>query len=765
MSTTEERSGLQLLINGVVQGVGFRPFVYRLAQTHHLTGWVQNSSAGVMIEIHGLPGELNAFTESLRTELPPLARIESLASLSIPAKDYPGFEIKPSAKRPGAFSLLPTDVAICDDCRKELFDPKNHRYHYPFINCTNCGPRFSIIQDMPYDRPATTMSGFELCPTCKAEYDDPLDRRFHAQPIACPKCGPQLSFIQNGRLLGEKNDALQLARYHIKNGKILAIKGLGGFLLVCNALNEDAVKELRHRKHRSDKPLALMAFDLDTIKKYCLVSEPEAQLLASRQMPIVVLQGNRSHNLTDTISPAQTTLGVMLPYTPLHLLLCEPQKGYPELLVMTSANISEEPIIYKDEEMHKLDALTDAYLTHNRPIHIRMDDSVARFSQNKPLFLRRSRGYAPEPIPLPFPMSSVLACGALLKNTFTFTNNRSAFMSPFIGDLENLETNASFEHAIEHFKQVYKFQPEAYVCDLHPDFISTQFAQDQASRMKKPLIKVQHHHAHLAACLAENGWNKDTKVIGLSFDGTGLGTDHAIWGGEFLIGNYRQYSRAYILEYMPLPGGDTAIRNPGKIALAYLHALDVVWNQNLPPVKGMPLAEQEILLKQLKMNINTIQTSSMGRLFDAVAALAGVKQQVSYEGQAAIELEALADPTVKDAYTIEITGNIIKFESLFHGIIKDVLSAKNVSIISAKFHNAIINLVVDICQTIKKKYGITEVALSGGVWQNMILFQNIVSLLESDGFTVYTHKLLPPNDGCISYGQAVIAGVALKGNP
>lgn len=338
-------------------------------------------------------------------------------------------------------------------------------------------------------------------------------------------------------------------------------------------------------------------------------------------------------------------------------------------------------------------------------------------------------------------------------------------MSPFIGDLENLETNASFEHAIEHFKQVYKFQPEAYVCDLHPDFISTQFAQDQASRMKKPLIKVQHHHAHLAACLAENGWNKDTKVIGLSFDGTGLGTDHAIWGGEFLIGNYRQYSRAYILEYMPLPGGDTAIRNPGKIALAYLHALDVVWNQNLPPVKGMPLAEQEILLKQLKMNINTIQTSSMGRLFDAVAALAGVKQQVSYEGQAAIELEALADPTVKDAYTIEITGNIIKFESLFHGIIKDVLSAKNVSIISAKFHNAIINLVVDICQTIKKKYGITEVALSGGVWQNMILFQNIVSLLESDGFTVYTHKLLPPNDGCISYGQAVIAGVALKGNP
>lgn len=505
-----------------------------------------------------------------------------------------------------------------------------------------------------------------------------------------------------------------------------------------------------------------MAFDLDTVRKYCLVSNAEADLLTSRQMPIVILASNRGHKLPDAVSPGQSTLGMMLPYTPLHLLLCEPKPGYPEVLVMTSANISEEPIIYKDEEMHRLDGLADAYLTHNRPIHIRMDDSVMRFTKNQPVFLRRSRGYAPEPIPLPQTMSSVLACGALLKNTFTLTKNRSAFVSPFIGDLENLETSNAFENAVEHFNQIYKIEPEAYACDLHPDFISTQYAQTQANRKKKPLIRVQHHHAHLAACLAENGWLKDSSVIGLSFDGTGLGTDNAIWGGEFLIGNYKQYARAFILEYMPLPGGDSAIRNPGRIALAYLHALGLPWDAGLPTMKSLPVNEQDILRKQLDFKLNTISTSSMGRLFDAAAALAGVRQQVSYEGQAAIEFEALADPTIEDAYPFDLSGNLIKLAPLFTGLVNDTLANKSISTISAKFHNTITAMVVDVCQIVQKKYAINEVAVSGGVWQNMYLLRKVTTLLESNGFTVYTHKLLPPNDGCISYGQAVIAGVSLK---
>jgi hydrogenase maturation protein HypF len=761
MTASDEIRGIRLLANGVVQGVGFRPFVYHLAKENELTGWVQNSSAGVVMEINGPQNHLDKFLHSLESELPPLARIESLTTTPVDPAHYTVFEIRPSEKRADAFSLIPPDVAICDDCRRELFDPSNHRYRYPFINCTNCGPRFSIIQDMPYDRPATTMADFPLCPVCGAEYNNPEDRRFHAQPIACPTCGPQVSFYEQDKLLARKEEAIQLARRFIREGMIVAVKGLGGFLLACDAANETAVTELRRRKRRSDKAFALMAFDVDTIRKYCDVSPEEADLLTSRQMPIVILPRNGTP-LPAALAPGQTTLGVMLPYTPLHLLLCEPEPRYPDFLVMTSANISEEPIIYRDEEIHKLDGLADGFLTHDRPIHIRMDDSVVRFSKRQPVFLRRSRGYAPEPIPMPFPMPSILACGALLKNTFTFTKDRSAFMSPFIGDLENLETYAAFEHTLDHFHQVYKFNPDVYACDLHPDFLSTQYAQSRAAVESKPLIQVQHHHAHLAACLAENGWQGDGKVIGLSYDGTGLGNDNAIWGGEVLVGDYKSYSRAYHLEYLPLPGGDSAIRHPGKIALAYLCALGLPWDDQLASVKSMSRTELTILESQVGQKINTVSTSSMGRLFDAAAALAGVRQTVTYEGQAAIEFEAMADPSVQDQYLYEIASDEIKLAPLFIGLLDDIRQQKSLPVISAKFHNTIAALSVDVCYRVRTEQGIHVVALSGGVWQNLRLFEKVISRLEAGGFTVLRHHLLPPNDGCISFGQAVIAGSGLQ---
>ncbi len=523
MKTHPNLSGKRFHINGVVQGVGFRPFIYKLAIGHHLTGWVQNNSSGVLIEVFGDAREVADFEQDILRYLPPLARIETFESHEIHYQHYDHFEIQKSQKQPDAFSFISPDVAICEDCKQELLDPTDRRYRYPFINCTNCGPRFSIIQDMPYDRPATTMSGFDLCPDCQAEYENPLDRRFHAQPIACPQCGPQLSYIRGGETVASHDQALLQARQDIQNGKIVAIKGLGGFLLACDAHNQDSLSELRKRKRRSDKAFALMAYDLQTIRKYCQVSEEQAGILASRQMPILILDRIRSEFLPSELAPGQSTLGIMLPYTPLHILLCQPEPGFPDLLVMTSANISEEPIIYQDQEMHRLDELADAYLTHDRPIHIRMDDSVLRFSGKHPMMIRRSRGYAPEPIAIPFNSPPIFAAGALLKNTFTFTREKSAFMSPFVGDLENLETFASYEHTINHFKVAYKIQPQAYACDLHPDFLSTQYAKDQAEKHHKPLIQIQHHHAHLAACLAENGWPKGKPAIGVILDGTGLG--------------------------------------------------------------------------------------------------------------------------------------------------------------------------------------------------------------------------------------------------
>ncbi|MPM52095.1 Carbamoyltransferase HypF [bioreactor metagenome] len=568
---TDRPQGLQIKVKGIVQGVGFRPFVYGLATQLHLTGWVRNSSSGVDILLNGPNEALQAFLDQLNTHPPALAKIDLITSSPFPAQNLSNFTILPSLVEDGQFVPISPDMSICADCQRELFDPSNHRFRYPFINCTNCGPRFSIIQDIPYDRPKTTMSGFKMCPVCEKEYHDPLNRRFHAQPIACDECGPQIWFEANGTRLADREEALQTARQWLRAGKIIAIKGIGGFHLACDASNDAAVIELRSRKKRSDKAFALMAFSREIIQNYCEVSPAEADFLNSPQHPIVLLEAKPNAALSPNAAPGQASLGFMLPYTPLHLLLLEPAADFPEVFVMTSGNSSEEPVAYTDADaLHRLAGIADGFLMNNRPIHMRVDDSVFRIIENKPYPIRRSRGYAPDAVNLPLSVQPTLACGAELKNTFCLTRDQYAFISHHISDLENYETLASFESGIEHFKQLFRIDPQLIVADLHPDYLSTKYAQELALRTSLPLIQVQHQHAHLASCLADAGWSSLEPVIGLTFDGTGLGTDGVIWGGEVLIGGYAGFERRFHLSEAPLPGGEAAIRHPARIALAYL---------------------------------------------------------------------------------------------------------------------------------------------------------------------------------------------------
>ncbi len=759
-----EMSGLKVWVRGIVQGVGFRPFIYNLAESQGIKGWVKNTSHGVEIEANGTPEALNRFLETLRDNPPPLARIDELRFEPCPINDFTQFQILESQPEEGAYLPVSPDVAICADCQHELFDPANRRYRYPFINCTNCGPRFSIILDIPYDRPNTTMDPFALCLECQAEYENPQDRRFHAQPVACPNCGPQVWFEAQGERLAAPEEAIQRARAWLKAGKILAVKGLGGFHLACDASNPAAVAELRRRKKRSDKPFALMAFDLKAVQKHCLVSTAEAQLLTSRQAPIVLLERLPDSNLAAAeVAPGQRTLGFMLPYTPLHLLLTEPESGYPEVLVMTSGNLSEEPIAYRDEEaQQRLAELADAFLLHDRPIHMRVDDSVVRTVQGKPYILRRARGYAPDPLSLPVEVPPVLATGAELKNTFCLARDRYAFLSHHIGDLENYETLRSFEEGIEHFTRLFRVNPQLIACDLHPNYLATRYAEQRAAAENIPLVRVQHHHAHLAACLADNGWESSAPVIGLSFDGTGYGTDGAIWGGEVLLGGYKDYQRLYHLAYVPLPGGDQAVRKPARMALAHLWQAGLAWEPDLPPTEQLCAEERTILKAQLERKINSPLTSSMGRFFDAASALIGVRQKATYEGQAAIELEAIADPNETGAYPFSVIGDIIDPAPLWEALLADWRRGTPQPTLAARFHNSIIRLVVNLCQAIREERAVNVVALSGGVWQNRFLLERCVPALEANHFQVFTHHQLPPNDGCIAYGQVLVAAFNLK---
>jgi hydrogenase maturation protein HypF len=751
---------VRIHISGVVQGVGFRPFVYGQALDHDLSGWVRNTSAGVDIQVEGESAQVEAFLTTLQEEPPPLASIHSYENADCPLEGFKTFEILASEAREGDFIPISPDVSLCDDCRKELFDPDDRRYRYPFINCTNCGPRFTIITDIPYDRPFTTMADFEMCVDCNAEYHDPLDRRFHAQPVACPACGPQVWIEVSGEKVAEREGAVNMARHLLQEGKIVAIKGLGGFHLACDATNATAVQTLRQRKLRVDKPFAIMVHSLEAARVQAKLTEDEESLLIRRERPIVLTDRRASSSIDPMVAPGQNRLGLMLPYTPIHELLLACEDGYPEALVMTSGNISEEPIAIDNQEaLDRLDPLADAFLLHDRDIRTRCDDSVVTSFEQDIYPLRRSRGYAPYPVELPWEGKSILAGGPELKNTFCLTRGTNAFISHHIGDLENYETLASFEDGVAHFERLFRIQPELLVYDLHPNYLSTRYIRDRAERESLPAIGVQHHHAHIAACMAENGLPLESQVIGLSFDGTGYGEDGAIWGGEVLVGGYAEVERVAHLRYVPLPGGDAAIRAPWRTALAWLWQAEVEWNENLPPVAGSSDEQRQILLGQLEQGLNAPPTSSMGRLFDAFAALIGVRQQVNYEAQAAMELEALVDKSEKGAYPISIDGELIDPAKMFQAVVTDEQAGTPVGVMAARFHNTIAMIAVDVCDRLRVEHGLVDVVLSGGVWQNMVLLEKSVTMLREKGYTVWVHRQVPANDGGISLGQAAVVGV------
>lgn len=756
-------SGLHISVSGIVQGVGFRPFVYTTAIKHSLTGSVWNTSRGVEIEVFGAENGLRNFLNELTARPPLLARIDHIESNRIPYQEIEGFSIDASQVEEGQFLPVSPDMAICPDCLKELFDPKDRRYRYPFINCTNCGPRFSIIKDIPYDRPMTTMADFALCPACEKEYHDPSNRRFHAQPVACPDCGPRVQFIIDGQIAGKFEGAISLARQFLQDGKIVAIKGLGGYHLACDASNPVAVQRLRERKKRSDRPFALMTFGLDTTRKFCQVDEAEAQLMQSPQHPIVLLSKKGDCGLPESVAPSQNHLGFMLPYTPLHYLLLEPDDSYPDVLVMTSGNLSDEPIAYEDEDARsRLNGIADGFLVHNRPIHMRVDDSVLRLVDRQPYFIRRSRGYAPDPILVEDEMPEMLACGAELKNTFCLSRGSYAFISHHIGDLENYETLKSFETGIEHYQKLFRINPALLVADMHPDYLSTKYALDRAVKENIPLLQVQHHHAHLAACLADNLFSTSTQVIGLIFDGTGYGTDGKIWGGEVLVGSCRSFQRRFHLQEMPLPGGDSAIRNVARISLANLFTLQLPWQNDHPAVQYFTQKERDLLVAQLTAGINCPLTTSMGRLFDAVSSLIGIRQTATYEGQAAIELENICDPGETGFYPLPLSDEDIFLSDLFTGIIHDLKAGISKEVIAARFHNGLSQVCLSACLKIREETGIEAVALSGGVWQNSTLLNKTTSLLREHGFTVLTHHRVPANDGGISLGQLMVAAATNK---
>jgi hydrogenase maturation protein HypF len=735
---------------------------------------VKNTSAGVEIEVDGNQDVLDLFVKTLRDEAPSLSRIDDLTASPQAESGFSSFDIRHSESVEGAFQPISPDVSICPDCLREMLDPNDRRYRYPFINCTNCGPRFTIIKDIPYDRPKTTMADFPMCADCQREYEDPTNRRFHAQPVACSVCGPHI-WLETGNTnyelpITNHGEAISETQRLLAEGKILAIKGLGGFHLACDATNAQAVTELRNRKLRVDKPFALMMPDLETIEQHCFVSDAERDLLQSSARPIVLLKKKPESNIVEEVSPRQNWLGVMLPYTPLHYLLFEKnvERLTFNVLVLTSGNLSEEPIATdNDDARRRLSKLADAFLMHNRDIHIRCDDSVVRvlpstFNVKRSTYpIRRSRGYAPFPVKLPFDAPQILAAGSELKNTFCITNKNYAFLSHHIGDMENYETLQSFEQGVEHFEKLFRVKPEAIAHDLHPNYLATRYALERAEREGLPAIAVQHHHAHIAACMAEHGLDGSRPVIGLSFDGTGYGDDGAIWGGEILVADYKSYQRAFHLDYFPLPGGDAAIKKPARTALALLWSQGLEWDEQLDSVAEFCAQDQTILRAQLERNINTPMTSSMGRLFDAAAALAGVRQKVNYEGQAAIEFEALADSAEAGKYSFGLDQNRVETRTMLEAFLKDVMGGVSPSKISAKFHNGLADMAREACLKIKSETGINEVALSGGVWQNMTLLQKTVQLLEADGLKVYIHKEAPTNDGGLSLGQAIIAASRL----
>jgi len=752
-----EKRFARVHISGIVQGVGFRPFVYQLAVQHKLSGWVRNTSAGVDIEVEGWSDHLDAFLSDLKSP-PPLARIDSFETSSGPLQGFETFEILASLPQPGSFQPISPDVAVCDDCRRELFDPSDRRFRYPFINCTHCGPRLTIIRDIPYDRPKTTMAGFPLCPECDSEYRDPLDRRFHAQPVACAVCGPHIWIDQPGgtRTFGEA--ALQAVRAALSEGKTAAIKGLGGFHLACDALNAEAVETLRRRKLRVEKPFAVMMADIDSVRRHCVLPEEAENLLTSRQAPIVLLDKRPDSAVVEAVAPGQKRLGVMLPYTPLHLLLLEQTDGFTDVLVMTSANLSEEPIVFRNDEVDsRLGNLADVYLLHDREIHTRCDDSVSMLLEGAPYLTRRSRGYAPDPVRLAEKFPPVFAAGAEMKNTFCLTRDSYAFLSHHIGDMENYETLTAYEEAVDLYQRLFRIRPEILAADLHPDYMATRYAEQRAQQEGLPLIRVQHHFAHIVSCMAEHQLPADEPVIGVAFDGTGYGLDGAIWGGEFLLADQADFRRALHLRYTPLPGGDAAVKAPWRMALSWLRTCGIPWEADLPPVRAAGGQALKLLGQQLELGLNAPLTSSMGRLFDAAAALIGLREEINYEAQAAVELESLADADETGSWPFSISRQEIDPGPMFAGLLQDLRAGVPKPVLAARFHNTAAAMVLEGCIRLRAEKGLGRVVLSGGVWQNVTLLCTAQEMLERSGFDVLLQRQVPANDGGLSLGQEMIA--------
>jgi hydrogenase maturation protein HypF len=769
-ASTQERWEVSVL--GIVQGVGFRPFVYALARRYGLAGLVRNDAEGVHIEVEGPPEDLDRFLGALRDEAPPLAAVEALGRRILPVLGETDFRIEESREGLRRQALVSPDVATCPECLAEVFDPSDRRYRYPFTNCTNCGPRFTITRSVPYDRAMTTMARFEMCPECRREYEDPSNRRFHAQPNACPVCGPQVRLLDKfgHELHAKPGDPILRTARMLRGRAIVAIKGLGGYHLACDPFDTRAVKTLRGRKVRQDKPFALMARDLDQARELCRIGPEEEELLASPARPIVLLRRREGAGVAEEVAPRQKTLGLMLAYTPLHLLLLD-DAGIP--LVMTSGNNSDEPIAYRDEEaFEQLGDIADYFLVHDRPIHMRTDDSVVRVARDEPYPIRRSRGYAPAPLGMADDFDRhTLACGGELKNTFCVAKERHAFLSHHIGDMENYETLRSFREGVEHYCRLFDVQPELVAYDLHPEYLSTKYARE-LEEAGLPAVGVQHHHAHVASCLADNECPAEERVIGVALDGTGYGTDGAVWGGEFFEGSIREgFVRRAHLEYAPLPGGSAAIRQPWRMALGHLITLygeDEVLKLSLAMVRRVGERNVRLIARLVEHNLNTPPTSSAGRLFDAVAALIEVPgtQRTTYEGQAAIELELTADGPASRGYPVRLRPEgdtwIVETREIIHGVVDDLQAGIATEAISSRFHRTMAEVVVAGCERIREAEGTTAVALSGGTLQNMLLLNQVVRFLEERGFEFYRHRRVPANDGGLALGQAILADKTIR---
>ncbi len=741
------RTARLVRVKGLVQGIGFRPFVFKLAQQNGLRGWIKNLNDGVEIKVEGERVHINNFLAVLKTNPLPIADIEDI---EITKTDYEGlqdFKITESKSRSDAITRVSPDLAVCDDC---LADMKNQhrRKDYPFTNCTYCGPRFTIVTDLPYDRERTTMRVFEMCPDCASEYHDVYDRRFHAQPISCRNCGPVYHWA------GKKPEAIeniiQRAAEMIDDGKIVAIKGLGGYFIACNALDKKAVETLRKRKRRYGKPFAVMFSTLTALRQYCELSEQEVRSLSSQRRPIVLLR--EKNPLAPSVSNGFPSIGAMLPYMPFHYLLFE--KLQTPVIVLTSGNLSEEPIAIDDEEaVKKLGSICDAILAYNRVVFNRVDDSVAMVVNENERLIRRSRGYVPAPVRLPFCTDGIFAAGGELVNCFAVGKGKEAILSQHIGDLKNMETYEFYRESVQRFGKLFRFKPEIMACDMHPDYLSTRFAWESGL----PVVEVQHHHAHVASCMAEHGL--DEKVIGVSFDGTGYGDDGNIWGGEFFVCDLNEYVRVKHFEYVPVPGGDKAVEEPWRMGFSYLYRSmgEKIWDLDIPMMSYRPRRDLEVLAATVKKGINAPLSSSAGRLFDAVSAITGIIYRAGFHAEAPMRLEAAIGEIHDEHYAWTTDEDIISFAPAIEELSMDVANKRTTSFISVKFHNTVLNVIINVVRQLYKQYGLKKVVLSGGTFQNKFILSNAERLLQEEGFEVFAHRRMPSNDGGIALGQISVA--------